>query len=249
MSRRLIPRARRNRADAGRSLLKSFKWYSRGEKERLLVIDELRSMFGIANPNSYLHSEHDPDASDARLSATLLALPLDFARNILDYAKTLSQGDRDILQAVLRYIRHGHSRGVLTDSEVRRVELYLTGIPVFTALTSGDPLEIGSVMLNHAEGTNWIAHTDQRAINYPNGYFLYTTLWSKSVLPNYATLRWLGEYAKTMLPDYETLRWLDEHALELARFRSVLEQRGAFDREFCELLLASSAPVISSGVL
>jgi len=231
MSRRLIPYARRNRA--GRLPLNPLQWYARGERERRQIIDELWSLLGTDNPLSYLHTEHSPVDANERLYLSLSVLPLDFARRMLDYVKDASQHERDTLQTTLRYVRSASDiRPVMSDSEVSRVELYLTGLPVMEALVGSNCDDLGSAMVNHAETTEWNAHRAPGATTYPNGYFLYSMIWPKA------------RYAS-----YETLRWIDEHALELARFRSVLEQRGAFDREFCELLLASSTPVISSGIL
>lgn len=208
-------------------------WHPRN-KERLLIIAELLALLGTDNPDSYLHNEVDPRESNSRLSATLSQLPLDFAQNLLDYCKETSQRNRDLIQAVLRYAREAgkNPRSLLNDSEVRRVEFYLSGIPVFSALTSGDPCEVGSMVVNHAERTSWEAHKKPRAFNYPYGYFFYTVVWPK-----------------TALPQYDDLVWLNGNALALAPYSSTLTQRGAFDREFCEVLLESSVPAISSGAL
>lgn len=213
--------------------LRSLLWHPR-DKERLPVIAELLSLLGTDNPDSYLHREADPRESNSRLQATLSQLPLEFAQNLLNYCETTSQHNRDLIQAVLRYVRHAgkNPRSLLNDADIRRVELYLSGLPVFTVLTSGDCLEVGSMVVNHAERTEWEAHKNPRAFHYPYGYFFYTVLWPK-----------------TALPHYDDLRWLDANAIALASYRSTLEQRGAFDRGFCELLMASSAPAISSGAL
>lgn len=231
MDRRLLPPARRNRD--GHLPWNPLRWYARGEHERLQVIDELLHLLGTDNPNSYIHRESSPADANDRLHLSLSILPLDFARRVLTYAKSATQHERDTLQTTLRYVRGAREfRPVLNSSEVTRTELYLAGLPVFEALFGTDCGDLGSEMINHAEVTGWEAQKAPGATTYPNAYFLYTILW-----PN-------ARYAS-----YSTLAWLDEHALKLARFKDVLSARETFDRDFCELLLESAVPVISSGAL
>lgn len=229
MARRLIPYARLGRD--GRLPLNPFLWYPKGEKERARIVAELLSLLGTGNPNSSLHSEHDPRESDSRLYLAVSVLPLDFARKVLDYAKSVNQRERDILQMSLRYLRSAEdTRPVLTASRVNMVETYLNAMPLFEALAGGDLRDMGRLMVNHAENTHWEAHRSHHAREHPKGYFLYTVVWPK-----------------TPLPDRDTIAWLDTNAIKLAKLR--IGQRGAFDRGFCEVLLASSTPAVSSGAL
>jgi hypothetical protein len=110
------------------------------------------------------------------------------------------------------------------------LELYLSAMPLFEVMAGGDIKDMGMLMANHAESTKWSAQNNLRARDYPNGYFLFTV-----------------NFPLTPLPDKDTLAWLDVNAITLAKLR--IGQRGGFNRGFCEVLLASSTPAVSSGAL
>lgn len=229
MARRLIAYERLQRD--GKLPLKPFLWYPKEEKERARIVADLLTLLGTENPNSYVHSEYDPSESESRLYATLTELPLDFARRVLDYAKSASQRDRDALQIALRFLRCADDRRtVLPDHRVEMLELYLSALPLFDAMGGGDIRELGAMLINHAEITKWEAHRNISARKFPNGYFLYTTFWPK-----------------TPLPPRDDLAWLDTNAMKLAKLS--ISDRGSFDRGYCEVLLESSATALISGAL
>jgi hypothetical protein len=229
MAIRLAPYARLD--PAGKLPWNPLAWFSKGEKERHRIIHELWALLGIANAKSSVHSESSPHDADERLYIALSMLPLGFASRVLAYAKDASQHDRDVLQIALRYLRSADDRGVvISESRVRMLEMYLSALPLFEVLAGGHLETLGKYLVNHAEIERWEAHRSIRARRYPLAYFLYTTLWPK-----------------TSLPSDNDLAWIEINALKLAKLP--IGQRGAFDRDYCELLLDTPAAAVVSGAL
>lgn len=205
--------------------------FSKTERERHQIIYGLWKLLGVANPDSSIHAEHSPHDSDERLYLTLSMLPLDFARRVHAYAKDANQHQRDLLQISLRFLRSGKDKGVvISESRVSMLEMYLSALPLFVVLAEGDVMAVGGLLINHAEVTDWEAHRSIGGRRYPLGYFLYTNVWPKKPLPN-----------------DDDLAWMNDHALELAKLP--IGQRGRFDRNYCEVLLESSASALISGAL
>lgn len=203
-----------------------------GESERHQIVYDLWKLLGIANPNSYLHSESDPPGSDERLYLSLSMLPLDFARRVKTYAERATQRERDMLQIALRFLRAAKDdkRVVINESRVAMLKMYLDALPLFEVLAGGDIMMMGGFLVNHADSRNWEAHISIRARGNPLGYLLYTTIWPKNIIPS-----------------DDDLAWLNAHAMELAALP--IGDRGDFDRGYCELLLESPATAIVSGAL